>query len=390
MTLDRRRHMVVVSRLPAPYREPLFQRISEFADVRFTSLYETLGRDGTAWRPGETGLEHKFTYTRECCLQSYRSGLSAFFDQLRVLRWCNRRLTDLAPDLVVILGYSYPAVWAAILWCWYHRINYSLRSDSNGYIEKVRGLRKSIKAFFLRRLVSGAKNILCIGTANKKYWTSYGARQDQIIDALYAVDQELFRPPVDGGQRRAAFRHRHGLTGKIVYLFVGRLIARKNLDILLRAFSILYSRRQDVVLVIAGDGPERQSIEKLKQVLGLQSQVVDLGRTEYTRLPEVYQASDVLVCPYADEPWGLTVNESMACGIPVIAATGGTCGAAVDLIREGKTGVALADIGVPQLVDAMEVFANEKLAQDWKAGCAEMMAVWHHRAAAEGFRRALT
>jgi glycosyltransferase involved in cell wall biosynthesis len=49
--------------------------------------------------------------------------------------------------------------------------------------------------------------------------------------------------------------------------------------------------------------------------------------------------SDVLVLPSYSEPWGLVVNEAMACGMPVIVSE--KCGCAPDLVQNGKNGISI-------------------------------------------------
>ncbi len=379
--------MVFVSRLPAPYREPLLQRVSELPGVHLTVLYEVAGREGTAWKAGDTGLP-ALTYERRTCRTSLRGGWGGRVDVLRTLAWGRRMLDELRPDLVVVHGYSFPLAWSAIRWIRRTRTPYALRSDTNVHIERVRGWWLALKRRLLGELVRGAQSILCIGAANRAYWSRYGASAEQFAEARYAVDQALFSPAADGGVARHAFRERHGLGDRMTFLFVGRLIPRKNLPLLLDAFRAANAVRPDIALVIAGDGPDHEALDR--HLAGsCPGRVVDLGLTPYARLPDVYRACDVLVCPYEREPWGLTINEAMSCGLPVVAAGNGTCGAAVDLVRDGRTGLALAELSAGMLAAALLKLAEDRDGVSRMGACARaLMAEWTYETAASGFAEA--
>ena len=379
--------MVFVSRLPAPYREPLLQKVSELPGVDLTVLYEFEGRSGTAWKAGETGLA-AFTYARRTCQPVLRGGLAGRMDAIRAMQWCGRQLDELRPDLVVVHGYSFPLAWGAIRWLRRTRVPYALRSDTNARIERTGGWKRSLKRRFVGGLVRNAQSILHIGTANREYWTGYGARPEQFAEARYAVDQTLFRPAADDGTGRRAFREKHGLGAGVVFLYVGRFIPRKNLPLLLDAFRRAAAQQPEIALVIAGDGPDRAALQQHLSAGG-PGRVVDLGLTPYAQLPAVYQACDALVCPYEREPWGLTLNEAMCCGLPVIAAGNGTCGAAIDLVTNGETGVALPSLTPETMAHAMVRLAGDvRELERLKAGALARMQQWSFDETVKGFAEA--
>lgn len=339
-----------VSRLPAPYRETIFQRIHERGAGRLHVLYQMLGRAGTAWQAGRTGLEQRFTYDSAAFAEVIDGDRLGVVKSLACMRWVWRELSRLQPDLVISHGYSYPAVWSALAWALTHGRPYALRSDSNGFINRPCGLKGWIKRQLLGALVARCQTILAIGSANLEYWKQFGARPEQFVHTGYSVDHELFRPEAETPDEAAGFRRRHGLEGRMVFLFVGRLIERKHCRELLAAFLRLAAERADVALVVAGRGPLE---EELKAMAAARSdaRVVFLGTVEYRDMPALYRSADLAVLPYEREPWGLTLNEAMACGLPVVAIGGGTCGAAVDLI--GRGGWLIGDAGEETILAAL-------------------------------------
>jgi glycosyltransferase involved in cell wall biosynthesis len=131
------------------------------------------------------------------------------------------------------------------------------------------------------------------------------------------IDCNRFRPG-DGDATRAEL----GFTPKQrVVLTVRRLTPRTGVDVLLQAFARVVD---DTVLVVAGEGPERERLECLAQELGVAGSVRFLGGVSEERLVALYRAADATVVPsHSLEGFGLVVLESLASGTPVIASDAG-------------------------------------------------------------------
>ncbi|MDP2881160.1 MAG: glycosyltransferase family 4 protein [Azonexus sp.] len=125
------------------------------------------------------------------------------------------------------------------------------------------------------------------------------------------VDLDKFRP-----EDHAQARTRLKLTAKTILLSVGHLVERKGHHIAIEAMPSL---PEDVLLVIAGSGPERQALENLAQNIGVQPRVLFTGQLPNQDLKWWYSAADALVLCSSREGWANVLLESMACGTPVIA-----------------------------------------------------------------------
>jgi glycosyltransferase involved in cell wall biosynthesis len=104
-------------------------------------------------------------------------------------------------------------------------------------------------------------------------------------------------------------------------LAVALLRSHKNLQVLIRAFASLSGRRDDLKLVIVGEGPQRRSLEQLSADLGVSGRVLLLPRQSDSALSALHSHASVFVSPSLVEGFGLTVLEAMARGIPVITST---------------------------------------------------------------------
>jgi UDP-glucose:(heptosyl)LPS alpha-1,3-glucosyltransferase len=130
-----------------------------------------------------------------------------------------------------------------------------------------------------------------------------------------------------------------------VLLFVGHDFARKGLAFAIEALSGL---PENVHLVVVGGGPRGQA-ETQAHKAGVRARVHFVGRTEH---PEDYfAAADVLVLPTLQDPWGITLIEAMAAGVPVVTTAAAGASATV---RAARAGVVLDDASANGVRGAVE------------------------------------
>jgi len=170
-----------------------------------------------------------------------------------------------------------------------------------------------------------------------------GAERIRVIPG--AVDAGRFCPPDDP----ATVRDRLHVPQKAVMLFTVRnLVPRMGLDNLVRAVAELGPERQEVLLLIGGEGPLRAALQQLIDELGLTQSVRLVGFLSERELPLYYQAADLVVMPTHElEGFGLVTVEALACGTPVLGTPVGALPeilARVDprLVAEGSDSPSLA------------------------------------------------
>ncbi len=115
---------------------------------------------------------------------------------------------------------------------------------------------------------------------------------------------------------------------------VSRLSKEKNVTLALRAFALVTERIPEAMLRIYGDGPERRSLERQAEELGIREKTDFLGYAD--RAGERCAEFDVLAVPSSRESFGLAALEAMRCGIPVVATE---VGGLPELVRHGETGL---------------------------------------------------
>lgn len=130
-----------------------------------------------------------------------------------------------------------------------------------------------------------------------------------------------FRPG-DRAQARASVARRFGIETPFL-LYVGNLRVHKNIEALLRAYSILrQTGYRDLAVAIAGHDTKREA-ELMQLAAELKIQPVWIRDATTPEVANLYRSAEMLVQPSFEEGFGLPVVESMACGTPVICSTAG-------------------------------------------------------------------
>jgi phosphatidylinositol alpha-1,6-mannosyltransferase len=163
-----------------------------------------------------------------------------------------------------------------------------------------------------------------------------------------------------------ALRQTLGLAEKKVIVSVGRLVHRKGQDFLIESMPQILKQVPDAHLLLVGQGPYREHLEKLVRKHSLQKAVSFIGRIQYTDLPGYICVGDIFAMPSRSRFAGLEVEglgivylEASACGLPVIA---GESGGAPDAVIEGVTGFVVDGTSTEQIAKrAIELLLDEKL-----------------------------
>lgn len=138
-------------------------------------------------------------------------------------------------------------------------------------------------------------------------------------------------------------------------LFVGQLIVRKGVDLLLHALAQL--REFVWTLRLVGDGPMRQELGDLACELGIGERIVWEGGLSNDAVKRVMAASDFLVLPSRYDGWGAVVNESLMSGTPVVVSD--ACGAS-DLIMNPRLGRVFHSQSVSSLCESLRSIMGKK------------------------------
>lgn len=142
------------------------------------------------------------------------------------------------------------------------------------------------------------------------------------------VDTENFSPSL----RSPYLRKELGAEDKMALLYVGRISAEKELDVLMQAYQMLLKKHhKKITLIVTGEGP---ALEHYKKAFG--KQVLFTGYKKGKELSRIYASSDLFVFPSSTETFGNVVLEAMASGIPAVVPF---AGGVKDIVSHEKDGL---------------------------------------------------
>jgi glycosyltransferase involved in cell wall biosynthesis len=163
---------------------------------------------------------------------------------------------------------------------------------------------------------------------------------------------------------RDELKRSFGLNGATI-AFAGRLTAQKSLARALEAVA----ETEDVRFVIAGDGPDREPLERRAHELGLAERVRFIGPQPRTRVVELFRAADATILSSSWENFPHTVVEALAVGTPVLAMD---AGGVAEVVRDGVNGLLVPAGDTTALAGAVRrYFADDALRTRLRAAAVE-------------------
>lgn len=370
--------LVILSEIIAPYRIPVFNALAarEDIDLHVIFLSET---DASLRQWPVYKNEIHFSYE---VLPAWRKRLGRY--NCLVNRGVAAALDRLRPQAVLCGGYNYLASWQAARWAKRKNIPLLLWSESTSHdLRRQWRIVERSKVRFVRRCSA----FVAAGTSSREYLKRLGAPDETLFVAPNAVDNAFYTARACQARAQACeIRSRLHLPLRYL-LFVGRLVRDKGIFDLVDAYSRLEeSMRSQVGLVITGDGTERSGLEQRASAIH-PGCVRFTGFTQREQLAELYALTEALVFPTHTDPWGLVVNEAMACGVPIIASE--VAGCTADLVGDGDNGFVVPPRDIAQLTIVMrKIVSNPKCAAEMGARSAQRIQAFTPAACAEGIARA--
>jgi len=242
-------------------------------------------------------------------------------------------LARIRPRVVAIPGWARPQALEALAYTARHATPAIMMSESQWSDAPRQLIEERVKA----ELLKACSAALVGGRTHLDYLRRLGFSSKRVTLGYDVVDNEFFTTGAEAARTDAvAMRARLGLPDHY-FLCVSRLVAKKNLGVLIRAFANAREHLEpNWGLVLVGDGPELRVLKDLANSLSLGDAVQFPGFKQIHELPAYYGLADAFVLPSTVEPWGLVVNEAMASGLPVLVSRRAGCSA--ELVRPGING----------------------------------------------------
>jgi glycosyltransferase involved in cell wall biosynthesis len=259
---------------------------------------------------------------------------------------------------VVHLNQMYREILPALIARRFRRSPIVVRLASGGAYGDVARLLKIPAGKLMLRLAHRADCIVSLSEQITQELLEQGFDGTRIVKIPNGVDIHHFVPASADERVRLRCELHLPPEGQVV-IYTGRLHYKKGLDTLLRAWKEVCQDHPQAHLVLVGQGPEREKLEKLAASLDLGASLRFLGHKESV-LPYL-QASDVFVLPSFFEGLSNALLEAMACGLAVVTTNiGGTC----EVVRPGIDGLLVEPGDAPALAASLSrVLGDATLAQ---------------------------
>ncbi len=245
----------------------------------------------------------------------------------------DRVLMKIKPDVVHIHHIFTPISIAVARACMRLSIPYVFTNHTLPVFHEKRFILRHLP---LRNVLQHASFIVSVSRAADEVVGMYVKDTGKRVIIPNGVNTEVFRPmKVEKPQTP-------------VVLFVGRLVERKGVDVLIRA-KRLVDKEIDCEFWVIGKGRDEWRFRSLAGSLGVK--VKFCGKVPNRELPRYYNLSDVVVVPSKErESFGIVAAEAMACGKPVVVSD---VGGLPEVVEEGKEGIVVKRNNPEELARAL-------------------------------------
>jgi L-malate glycosyltransferase len=361
--------VAVITNIPTPYRQKQWEHYATIRNLSITVFYCAKREQDRFWD-----------------VQPAHSVREVFLRGISYRKWHFNPSIILLPfqkfDLFLVGGYGFPTVMIAIVLLKLFNKNWAMMNDgiAPSRLKSEKWYVRAVQRFFTK----GANAYFVNGTAAKNWLKQFGIANKKVFDQYLTVDVTYFMEnEKTSKESRILTRNRYNISkDAVVVMYVGRLVKQKGIRDLIQATkNLLENKNYSVVALIVGEGEQRDSLEL--ETKNLKGHVVFIGQIPLSDLRLCYYASDIFVLPTYDDPWGLVINEAMACALPVI--TTNAAGASLDLLK--NNGYVIRPGDTHSLSSAIEALMDTKLRKAFGAESRRIISKWTYKESLESFEK---
>lgn len=295
----------------APYRVDQFNALNQLYDLEVVFVFDNV------WN-------HKFDQSKLLPLLEFKYSflLKGLFYNGRVFRFgMLRKIRKTKPDIILGFEYSLTTQYLILL----KRlglIHQRIGSTIDDSIDICHNIQSRGRYMARKRTVNNLDYLVVLSDEVSEYYqeTFRLKKQQIIVSPILQAPDRLRKNAANLETIAKKYQQKYQLEGKKVLLFVGRLIPEKALPRFISTISSLLHDHEDLVLVLVGDGQEREQIEMLVRSKSLVDRVLLPGRFEGEELLAWYLCASCFTLPSLSETFGAVVNEALIFGLPVFCS----------------------------------------------------------------------
>jgi glycosyltransferase involved in cell wall biosynthesis len=360
--------VAILAPVPVPYREPLFATLATRGRIEPHVIYLSGAQPGWDQRP--EWFAGRVGYSSDV-LSSWQRGRPGR-TPIMLARGLGGALGRAAPDCVVSWEYG-PATWRALAWCRRHGWPLVIFSELTPWSDPE---LSPVRRWVHRLIAPRAAGFVVASSQGVARLERLGVDRQRVEVALQSADLEPLLA-LDRPERPA---------GSVRVLTIGRLVPDKNLQALIVAFAEAGFAEGEAELVVCGSGPLEDELLALAERLGVPARFN--GYAAPADLPATYARADVLALVSTYEPFGVTMREGAAAGLPLLCSR--RAGAAGDFAVEGENALLVDPARREEIVAALRRLVRDtELRKRLAAGSRAVTARHPPEADAEAWERAV-
>jgi glycosyltransferase involved in cell wall biosynthesis len=370
--------IVIVQNQPTQFDAPFYAGLHRSSIFDLIIFYTEVAMIEPGVIDSELGIAPQWDHLHGLAYQ-------ARFEQSAFLMW--RQIIALQPDHVVICGW-YPRSHALLtLILRLSGVQIGVRSDNTLEHTQLSGISGGLKRVVMSAWLGLFHAWHPVGTLARAYLEKLSIVQRPVFYFPYAVDVDWFAEQAAGYQiQRSSVRKKFGLAeDDYVVLGVMKWAEREDPLTLVDAFLKASSSAPKMKLLLVGDGPLKADVEK--RLATDPKRLVAPGYAKYSELPLYYAISDLFVHPAQSEPYGVSVQEALACGLPVIVSD--KVGAAADFLEPGWNGDLFPVGDVESLAELLITYSYRQHDPAIREAALRKANEWSYRRTIEEWRRCL-
>jgi len=294
----------------APYRIDLFNELNSAFDANFYFFRKNL-------------LNQKFDIQNINSQLNFNPNfLTSGFDYARNGRmirfsYLNKIISN-KPDIILCWEYNLITILTTIFTKLFFRKTsiYSICDDSID-IAKNSSFPRNLARIICLKYLDGI--ILCNESAEEWYNKKFPKVKTNVFPIIQK-EERVINIINSSKHFSELYLKQNGLENKTILLFVGRIVAVKNLMFLIDAFSKYIENNKNAVLILVGDGDKKNEFSELILKRQIQNNIILAGRFENEALYGWYLLADYFILPSIHEPFGAVVNEALISGLHVICS----------------------------------------------------------------------
>ena len=328
--------------IPTPYQQSFFKELSKL--FHLTVVFYSISENNRSWQ---------FTMQEDYEVVVLKNNFIANTVQRKVVdfhfSWNIFKTVWKDNSQYIIVGGSYwiPNGAAALL-------IQRLKGKKIAYFSEplfvtTNKLKYSVKWSMLRILNSCCDALFCIGKKAADSFVKYGVTVPTYI-IPYNINEQQF-VHLDK-IKMETFKQKYNPDDKLVILSSGALVQRKGMDVLIQAIKQI--PLDNITLIIIGDGPERDALERL--AAGDQ-RIVFAGFQAANDIPYFFGLADMFAIASRYDGWAVVINEAIAAGVPIISSN--AVGASIELIQHKQNGWLCANESIEDFKEAIYTLATQ-------------------------------